>query len=51
MSEEIASKPAPIGMTKKTPETIEAVLNAIEAGGTLTDAARVAGIGRRTVSP
>ena len=49
MSEEITSKPAPIGMTKKTPETIEAVLNAIEAGGTLTDAARVAGIGRRTL--
>jgi hypothetical protein len=49
MSEETAVRPAPTGMTKKTPETIEAVLKAVEAGGTLTDAARVAGIGRRTL--
>lgn len=35
--------------TKKTPEVIQAIYEALLAGGTLTDSAKAAGVGRKTV--
>ena len=35
--------------SKKTPETMQAIYDALISGGTLTDSAKAAGVGRKTV--